>query len=73
MSDEAIRRQLKRSAITGLIEQVMKVESLTLPEATKKVYESKLHETINDDGAWLYREGPVYLYELLKEEQQLKC
>jgi len=72
MSDEAIRRQLKRSAITGLIEQVMKEDSLTLPEATKRVYESRLHEMINDDGAWLYREGPVYLYGLLKEERQLK-
>ena len=73
MSGEVIRRHLKRSAITGLIEQVMKVEASSLPDAIRYVYESKLYEMVNDDDAWLYREGPVYLYELLKEEGRRAC
>lgn len=72
MSDEAIRRQLKRSAITRLIEWVMKKESLSLPDATKVVYDAKLFGLIEDEETGLYREGPVYLYDMLCEERGMK-
>ena len=69
MSDEAIRRQLRRSAITLLIEWVMKKESVSLPDAMKIVYDSKLYGLIEDELTGLYREGPVYLYDMLCEER----
>ena len=69
MSDEAIRRQLRRSAITLLIEWVMKKELVSLPDAMKIVYDSKLYGLIEDELTGLYREGPVYLYDMLCEER----
>jgi len=72
MSDEAIRRQLKRSAISHLIEWVMKKERASLPEATKIVYDSRLYGLIEDEETGLYREGPVYLYDMLCEERGIK-
>jgi len=72
MSDEAIRRQLRRSAIAQLIEWVMKKESVSLPDALKIVYDAKLYGLIEDEETGLYREGPVYLYDMLCEERGTK-
>ena len=68
MSDEAIVRQLTRSAISRLVEKVMKEEGLALADALRKVYESKLFGQVNDPETGLYREGPVFLYDMLCEE-----
>ena len=68
MSDEAIVRQLTRSAISRLVEMVMKEKGLSLPDALRKVYDSRLFGLINDAETGLYREGPVYIYEMLCEE-----
>lgn len=68
MSDEAVIRQLTRSAISRLIGRVMDKQSLSLPDAMKIVYESKLFAKIKDRETGLYREGPVYLYSMLREE-----
>jgi len=72
MSDEAIVRQLTRSAVAHLVERVMKVQSLALPEALHEVYESALFAKIKDPETGLYREGPVYLYDMLCEERGMK-
>lgn len=72
MSDEAIRRQLRRSAIVQLIEQVMKEEGVSLSDAVKVVYSSRLYGLIEDEATGLYREGPVYLYDMLCEERRGK-
>jgi len=72
MSDEAIVRQLTRSALSHLVERVMKVQSLTLPEALREVYASALFAKIKDPETGLYREGPVYLYDMLCEERGMK-
>ena len=69
MSDEAIVRQLTRSAISRLIEKVMKEEELPLADALRKVYDSKLFGQVNDPETGLYREGPLFLYGMLCEEQ----
>ena len=69
MSDEAIVRQLTRSAISRLVEKVMKEEDLPLADALRKVYDSKLFGQVNDPETGLYREGPVFLYSMLCEEQ----
>ena len=69
MSDEAIVRQLTRSAISRLVEKVMKEEDLPLADALRKVYDSKLFGQVNDPETGLYREGPLFLYGMLCEEQ----
>ena len=69
MSDEAIVRQLTQSAISRLVEKVMKEEDLPLADALRKVYDSKLFGQVNDPETGLYREGPVFLYSMLCEEQ----
>ena len=69
MSDEAIVRQLTRSAISRLVEKVMKEEELPLADALRKVYDSKLFGQVNDPETGLYREGPLFLYGMLCEEQ----
>ena len=69
MSDDAIVRQLTRSAISRLVEKVMKEEELPLADALRKVYDSKLFGQVNDPETGLYREGPVFLYSMLCEEQ----
>ena len=69
MSDEAIVRQLTRSAISRLVEKVMEEEELPLADALRKVYDSKLFGQVNDPETGLYREGPLFLYGMLCEEQ----
>ena len=69
MSDDAIVRQLTRSAISRLVEKVMKEEELPLADALRKVYDSKLFGQVNDPETGLYREGPLFLYGMLCEEQ----
>ena len=69
MSDDAIVRQLTRSAVSRLVEKVMKEESLPLADALRKVYDSKLFGQVNDTETGLYREGPLFLYGMLCEEQ----
>ena len=48
----------------------MKEEGLPLADALRKVYDSKLFGQINDPETGLDREGPVFLYDMLCEEQQ---
>ena len=69
MTDEAVVRALTRSALSHLISRVMDREGLELPEAMKSVYATKLYADINDPETGLYREGPVYLYDMLCEER----
>ena len=69
MTDEAVVRALTRSALSHLIARVMECESLELPEALKLVYATKLYSDINNPETGLYREGPVYLYDMLCEER----
>ena len=69
MSDDAIVRQLTRSAVSRLVEKVMKEQALPLADALRKVYDSKLFGQVNDPETGLYREGPLFLYGMLCEEQ----
>ena len=69
MSDDAIVRQLTRSAVSRLVEKVMKEQALPLADALRKVYDSNLFGQVNDPETGLYREGPLFLYGMLCEEQ----
>ena len=44
-------------------------EWLTIKEAMRVVYSSKLYEKLQDPETGLYREGPAYLYDMLAEER----
>ena len=72
MTDEGIVRALTRSALSHLIGRVMECENLEMPEAMRIVYATKLFADINDPETGLYREGPVYLYDMLCEERATK-
>ena len=58
------------NAISRLVEKVMEEEGLSLADALRKVYDPKLFGQINDPEPGLYREGPVFLYDMLREEPQ---
>lgn len=68
MSDEAVVRALTRSAISHLVGKVMEVRKVSLPDAMKIVCDSNLFKLINNSKTGLYREGPIYLYDMLAEE-----
>lgn len=56
-------------ATTELISHLMKVESLDISEAMKIVYSSQLYRKMENTDTGLYREGPLYLYDMLCEER----
>ncbi len=68
MSDEAVIKALTRSATSHLIGKVMEVRKVAMPDAMKIVCSSILFKKINDPKTGLYREGPIFLYDMLAEE-----
>ena len=72
MTDEAIVRQLTRSALARLVEKTMREQSLSVANAIEEVYSSRLYRLVTDPSIGLYREGPDYLYEMLCEEKNAK-
>ena len=63
---------LFEGATTDLIYYVMRYEGIELRPAIDVVYQSKLFKKLEDLGTGLYREGPVYLYDMLCEERGIK-
>ena len=59
-------------ATSDLVDCVVRYEGVTLSDAFDLVYESKLHRKMEDPLTGLYREGPVYLYDMLCEERGIK-
>lgn len=59
-------------ATADLIDYVMRYERLPMQDAANIVYGSKLHEKMENPLTGLYREGPVYLYDMLCEERGIK-
>ena len=59
-------------ATTDLIDYVMRYERKPMSTAMSIVYGSKLQRKLEDPGTGLYREGPVYLYDMLCEERGIK-
>ncbi len=43
-----------------------------MSDAFDMVYKSKLHRKMEDPLTGLYREGPIYLYDMLCEERGVK-
>lgn len=66
------QKSLFDGATSDLIDYVMRYERLPMQKAMDVVYESKLHAKMADPLTGLYREGPVYLYDMLCEERGIK-
>ena len=60
-------------ATSDLLECVVRYEGVTMSEALDLVYKSKLHRKMEDPLTGLYREGPIYLYDMLCEERGIEC
>ena len=67
MSSE--QRYLLEAATTDLSARVMEEEHLSMKDALRIVFASKLYAKLQDPSTGLYREGPVYLYDMLCEER----
>ena len=67
MNDD--QKSLFDGATSDLIDYVMRYERLPMQKAAKVVYGSKLHSKMENPLTGLYREGPVYLYDMLCEER----
>lgn len=63
---------LFEGATTDLVDYVMRYERIELRPAMDVVYRSKLFKKLEDPATGLYREGPVYLYDMLCEERGIK-
>lgn len=59
-------------ATSDLVECVVHYEGVSMSEALDMVYKSKLHRKMEDPLTGLYREGPIYLYDMLCEERGVK-
>ena len=63
------QQSLFEGATRDLVDYVIRYEGLELRNAMDVVYGSKLFRKLEDTNAGLYREGPVYLYDMLCEER----
>ena len=59
-------------ATSDLVECIVRYENVTMSDAFDLVYSSKLYRKMEDPQTGLYREGPVYLYDMLCEERGIK-
>lgn len=64
---------LFEAATTDLSARVMEEEGVSLKEALRIVYGSNLYQKLQNPAMGLYREGPVYLYDMLCEERSVPC
>ena len=60
-------------ATSDLVECIIRYEGVTMPDALDMVYKSKLYQKMEEPLTGLYREGPIYLYDMLCEERGIKC
>ena len=66
-----LQQDLFDIATANLCAWVSEKEGLAIKDAMRVVYSSKLYEKLQDPETGLYREGPVYLYDMLAEERGL--
>ena len=70
-----LQKKIFDAATRELCASVMENEGLGIKEAMRVVYDSRLYTDLSNPDTGLYREGPVYLYDMLCEERGLsqKC
>ena len=64
-----IQKDLFDIATGNLCAWVSEQEGLSIKDAMRVVYSSRLYEKLQDPETGLYREGPAYLYDMLAEER----
>lgn len=63
------QKYLCEAATVDLSARVMQEEGVPVQEALRIVYHSGLYKKLQNVETGLYREGPVYLYDMLCEER----
>jgi len=66
------QQALFEGATSDLIDYVMRYENLELRPAMDVVYRSQLFPKLENPKTGLYREGPVYLYDMLCRERGMR-
>ena len=66
-----LQKTIFDAATRELCASVMENEGLGIKEAMRVVYDSRLYADLSNPDTGLYREGPVYLYDMLCEERGL--
>ena len=59
-------------ATSDLVECIVHHEGVNMSDAFDLVYNSQLYRKMEDPQTGLYREGPIYLYDMLCEERGIK-
>lgn len=67
-----LQKRIFDAATRELCAAVMEHEGADIRTAMKVVYGSKLYAQLADVETGLYREGPVYLYDMLCEERGMR-
>lgn len=67
-----LQKRIFDAATRELCAAVMEHEGADIRTAMKIVYDSKLYAQLSDVETGLYREGPVYLYDMLCEERGMR-
>ena len=67
-----LQKRIFDAATRELCAAVMEHEGADIRTAMKIVYGSKLYAQLSDVETGLYREGPVYLYDMLCEERGMR-
>lgn len=68
----AEQKYLFEAATADLCARVMEEEGVSLKDALRIVYGSVLYQKLQNVETGLYREGPVYLYDMLCEERAVR-
>ena len=66
-----LQKKIFDAATRELCASVMENEGLDIKDAMRVVYDSRLYADLSNLDTGLYREGPVYLYDMLCEERGL--
>ena len=64
-----LQKDLLDIATGNLCAWVVEKEGLSIKEAMRVIYSSKLYDKLQDPETGLYREGPADLYDMLVEER----
>ena len=67
-----LQKKIFDAATRELCASVMENEGLGIKEAMRVVYDSRLYADLSNPDTGLYREGPIYLYDMLCEERGLR-
>jgi ClpP class serine protease len=59
-------KMMQEEMVTAVVELLMKRRHLSLKEAIREMYSSRLFENLQDERTGLYYQSPGYLYSFLE-------